>query len=307
MHVAIAIVGFRNAEDVLRCLAALGQSAHTDFEVIICENGGEVACKDLSAAIPALLPGGQKVAVVCPGVNLGFAGGVNVCLEATPSADAWWVLNPDTEAHPDALALKVKRLGVGDCDAVGCTLYRPGGRVQSVGGRWMPWLARAESMGLGSSLSDAVDPAAVECAQSYLNGAAMLVGRQFVERTGPMREDYFLYCEEVEWCLRARARGLRLGFAPGALVLHTQGTTTGAGEAITDRPRLPVYLGARNTMLLTRDCFPLRLPVAAGAAALQLVLRYGRHGAWRQLGYALSGLVAGLWNERDAPDWMRVS
>jgi hypothetical protein len=54
---------------------------------------------------------------------------------------------------------------------------------------------------------------------------------------------------------------------------------------------------------LTRDCYPRRLPIAAAASFLLLFLRYARRGAWRQLGYGLSGWVAGMRNRRGAPDW----
>jgi hypothetical protein len=126
----------------------------------------------------------------------------------------------------------------------------------------------------------------------------MLVGRTFVDAVGLMREDYFLYCEETEWFLRPDARRLRLGFAADARVRHAQGSTTGAGEAIRAMPRLPIYLNERNKMLLTRDRFWARLPVAAAAALLQLVARYARRGAWRQFGYGLSGWSAGLAGRR---------
>jgi GT2 family glycosyltransferase len=132
----------------------------------------------------------------------------------------------------------------------------------------------------------------------------MLVGRRFVDRIGPMREDYFLYCEEVEWSLRGLKRGMRLGFAPAARVLHRQGTTTGAGAAIRERKKLPIYLDERNKMLLTRDLFPARLPVAAGAAMMLILLRFGRKRAWRQLGYAIQGWAAGLLNRRGVPAWL---
>ena len=37
MHVTVCIVGFRNADDIKGCLAALSQSTHTDFDVVICD------------------------------------------------------------------------------------------------------------------------------------------------------------------------------------------------------------------------------------------------------------------------------
>jgi len=304
MHVAVAIVGFRNAEDIVRCLAALSGSRHADFEVVICENGGPEAFEALGKAVPTALPGGQSVRLLQASGNLGFAGGVNLCMRETPGADAWWVLNPDTEPGPEALAAKVARLEVGDVQAVGGSLYRANGKVQSHGGRWRSWLARAESIGHGDAWPAQVDPKAVEASQNYLNGAAMLIGRRFVEAAGLMREDYFLYCEEVEWCLRARALGMRLGFAPGGAVLHHQGTTTGAGENPARRPRMPVYLGERNKMLVTRDCYPSRLPVVTCTALMLAVLRYGRVLAWPQLINALQGWTAGLRNERGQASWM---
>lgn len=306
MHVAVSIVGFRNADDIARCLEALEAGTYADFEVVICENGGPEAHAALALAVPARLRGGQGVEVVLAPGNLGFAGGVNLCLARAPAADAWWVLNPDTRPEPGALAAAVERLVAGDCDAVGGALYRPNGRIQAYGGLWRPWLARAVSIGIGRRLGEAVDAAAVERAQTFLNGAAMLIGRRFLDLTGPMREDYFLYCEEVEWCLRALERGARLGFAPSSLVLHEQGTTTGAGGHPARAPRMPTYLAERNRILVTRDRYPRRVALVSVAALGVLVLRCARHRAWRQLGYGLAGWWAGIRDERGPPRWIAV-
>ena len=305
MHIAVAVVGFRNLDDISRCLAALEHSTFQDFEVVICENGGSTAYLRLTEALPSRLPGGQPVRCVMAPGNMGFAAGVNRCIEESEDADAWWVLNPDTQPDSDALGAVVARLEAGDCDAVGCTLYFPDGRVQSHGGRWQSWLARSVSIGLGSSVKTAPNADAIEANQNYLNGAAMLVSQRFWRQVGPMREDYFLYAEEVEWFMRARAQGLRLGFALGARVLHEQGTTTGAGRKASLRSRLSVYLTHRNEMLLTCDHFALRLPIAAAAALAVIVLSYGKKRAWRQLSYGLSGWFAGLTGERGRPSWVK--
>ncbi len=292
-HVAVSIVGFRNVPDIVRCLRAVGASTYADYEVIICENGGEAAHAALVAALPSALPGGQPVRVVLAPGNLGYAGGVNTCLAETPDVDAWWVLNPDTEPYPDAMAALVERLSRGDCEAAGGVLLTPEGTVQSIGGVWRKWMARAVSIGNGQPAAGPFDQAMVEARQQYLSGASMMVGRAFVGRVGPLRHDYFLYCEEVEWCLRGLARGIRLGFAPGARVLHHHGTTTGAGEGARARPRLPVYLDERNRILLSRDCFGAALPVIALGSLVSMLARFGRRRAWRQLGYALDGWWAG--------------
>ena len=306
MHVVVCIVGFRNPDDILGCLRALEQSTYADFEIAICENGGAVAFEELSVVLPPTLRNGQPVRATLAPRNLGYAGGVNACIALTSDADAWWVLNPDTQPEPEAMALYVARFSLGDCEAVGSTIYLEDGRVQSHGGRWRPWLARAESIGHGSSLSLVPEPAEIERQQNYLNGASMMMGSRFLEVVGPMREEYFLYCEEVEWCLRGVALGMRLGYVPGARVMHYAGTTTGSYDDITKRPRTPIYLNERNKILTTRDCFPGRLPMAALSSLLLIFIRFGRRRAWKQVGYGVAGWAAGLTNSRGVPRWMAV-
>jgi GT2 family glycosyltransferase len=306
MHVAICIVGFRNPHDIAACLQALGGSTHEDFEVVICENGGREAFEVLVAALPPRLPGGQTVRIVDAGANLGYAGGINRCMADAVNADAWWVLNPDTVPDPTALARLCARLAKGGCAAVGGTIHDANGLVESRGGRWNAWLARAVSVDNGLNLGEPTGPIAEGEQVNYLSGASMLVGRDFVGRIGMMREDYFLYAEEVEWCLRAVQAGLKLGVAPQANVLHLQGTSTGSVHDIRRRGRMPVYLDERNKILVTRDRYPGRLVVAASAAFVLLFLRFARRGAWAQLGYGLSGWLAGLRNERGPPPWLSV-
>ena len=182
MHVSLAIVAFRNAHEIAACLEGLAGSTYSDFDVVICENGGEEAYRQLVAAVPTSLPGGQPVETILSPSNLGFAGGVNVCMLARPDADAWWVVNPDTVPDAGALAALVARLAKGDCDAVGGTLHSPAGRVQGYGGQWKPWLARAVSLGSGASIAEKPDAAVVERDMNYLLGACMLVSRSMVAR-----------------------------------------------------------------------------------------------------------------------------
>ena len=304
MQVVVCIVGFRNPDDIRACLEALGRATFQTFEVVICENGGDEAWRALTAAVPARLPGGQPVRVLDAGGNVGYAGGVNVCIQASRNSEAWWVLNPDTQPAPEALARMVERLARGDCAAVGCTVHFPDGRVESRGGRWRKALARAVSLDGGRHIDEPADVAGIERRLDYLSGASMLVGRKLVERVGLMREDYFLYGEEVEWFLRARAAGLRLGVAPDARVLHHQGTTTGSVSDVAARGRMPVFLDERNKLLITRDRAPGLLPIVAPGALALLLLRFARKGAWRQTGYALAGWWAGLMNRRGRPAWV---
>src|ERR1700743_3032168 len=104
MHVAVAIVGFANATDIVRCITALSRCDYPDFELVICENGGDAAFVALQKSVPSVLPNGQAVRLIKAPHNGGYASGVNICMAAAPRADAWWILNPDTEPSAGAMA-----------------------------------------------------------------------------------------------------------------------------------------------------------------------------------------------------------
>lgn len=302
MQVAVCIVGFRDPADVAGCLEALAAQTHADFTVTICENGGEACAETLRTTIPARLTGGQSVTVIAAD-NPGYAGGVNRCLAAAPRADAWWVLNPDARPAPDALAALIAPIEAGAADIVGGVLIEADGRLAGVGLRWVPWIGRMIAVGKHRPLSAL--PGLLGAQPQLISGACMLVAHRVVERIGPMREDYFLYAEEVEWLWRARKAGFRIALAENARVVHHQGSATGSADDIRSRPRLPIYLNARNTVNLTRDTRAAP-PIAAafGQAAIALV-KYPRAGAWQQAGYALQGVWAGLRNERGKPRWLK--
>jgi hypothetical protein len=302
MHVVVVIVGYNNASDIARCLASLANSDYRNFEVAICENGGDASFAALQAAVPTTLAGGQSVTLIKSPRNGGYASGVNLAIAMSQGADAWWILNPDTEASPNAMAGLVARSASG-YDAVGGPICFPSGEIQSFGGRWLIWRAKGVLIGNGAPKGTAPDPGLIESQQNFLSGASMFVSRKFVETAGPMAEHFFLYCEEVEWFLRGPSRGLRLGFAPDAVVIHYAGTTTGYGRALRSRSCRAVYLDERNKMLLTWDLYPMRLPVVAAMALYRLIGRYGRELAFRQIAFGITGWFMGLCRHSGVPRW----
>ncbi len=305
MHVLIAIVAYRNAGDVAKCLKALSFSTYDDFQVIVCENGGATAFDTLRKNTPAKLPNGQNVQLIEASGNIGYAGGINTCIRAASGWQAVWVLNPDTEPAPEALAALVDGLSRNASDAVGGRLLMTSGCLQNWGGHWKRWQALAISLGLGMPADTVPDPADLKRKLNFITGASMLVSRHFIDTVGLMREDYFLYCEEVEWCLRGGLKGMHYGYAHSAIVHHAQGTSTGASQNKKTMSRLTVYLDTRNRVLLTHDLFWWQLPITIPAVLLHVLVRYGKACAWTNLGHAVTGWWAGVRNERGMPGWMR--
>ena len=304
-HIVVCLVAFRNTEDVTRCLEALSRQTHADFEVVVCENGGPQAHAALAAILPQRLEAGQAVTLISDHSNPGYAGGINRCIAAREGQAAYWVLNPDTVPSPGTLAALSAELAAGRADAVGGPIVLPDGLLRTCGGKWNPWIAYSSAIANNVPLADCPDSETVERSLSFISGASILVSRHFIETAGLMREDYFLYGEEVEWCLRAKARGLKLGFCRDAVVLHYQGTTTGSGHDIGRQGRLPIYCDERNRVLTLRDTASApQFAFGAVGAGLLILWRFGRRFAGRGMMHAFSGWGDALCNRRGKPDWL---
>lgn len=336
--VAVLIVGFRNPTDIRQCLAAL---SHADiapsFDVFICENGGESAYRQLIETLvddhgPCQAADGSTrpdrpetgrfvrvrrlrfrtrpstVWIGCATENLGYAGGVNAWLDHLWRIAGWkglWILNPDTEPRPHALAALVERAEVGNKGMVGSTILdsdRPG-RVRFRGGlHWQRFPARGIAIGLGERLDAPHDISAIEAAMDSPSGASMYVTRSCAEKIGPMDESYFLFFEDLDWGVRAKKLGL--GYASGSIVSHGRGTTTGSARSAAAIPKLTVYLQHRNGVHFVRRHFPWALP-ARIAISLLYAARFLIRRAPNNFLAVLEGVLAGLRGEVGRPGWHR--
>jgi GT2 family glycosyltransferase len=208
------------------------------LNVMVVDNGST----DGSDAIPREFP---EVEWVPLGENRRFAGGNNAGLRRALARgdDAVMLLNNDTQADPylvEHLLLALEqdaRVG-----AVAPLIYfgAPTRRIWYAGGRCIPALGHASHRGLRAL--DHGQYRAVEDT-GYLTGCCLLARREVWERVGLLDETYFIYAEDADWCLRARAAGWRLAFVPTARLWHSVSASSGASSPWKIYQRLRANLG----------------------------------------------------------------
>ena len=88
----------------------------------------------------------------------------------------------------------------------------------------------------------------------YLTGCCLLARRATWERVGLLDERYYLYAEDADWSLRARAAGDRLLFVPTARLWHKVSASAGASSPwkIYQRLRANLTLFATHARGLAR-------------------------------------------------------
>lgn len=237
----MSVLHWGDPADTVRCLASVAAATPPPAIVAVLDNG--TGTLD-AAALAAIAPAATLVSVP---QNLGFAGGHDLLLARAFDAGATHVLllNNDATVAPDAIAELVRvataepRVG-----AVGAKVLA----AEDPTRLWLAWgrvtwrAALVERVGRGAADGPAWGGVrAVE----WIPGCAMLLSREAVEAVGPLDERFFAYHEDVDWCVRARAAGFRILFAPGARVVHR-------GEGGRSPANPARYLSARNTVLFAR-------------------------------------------------------
>lgn len=119
----------------------------------------------------------------------------------------------------------------------------PPSLVQSDGGR-------VKITGMCASVNLGADPEQAEWPEAatidFIVGASMVASRKFIERVGLMREDYFLYYEEVDWA--ARRGAMPLVVCRGAVAKHYVGTSSGSPRLNRGASAFSNYFNFRNRM-----------------------------------------------------------
>jgi GT2 family glycosyltransferase len=264
---------WRTLPQVLRwTLAEQGVIAHREVDPLATPHAGLTADHGPGPASAAVI-------IVRSPNNGGFAAGCNqgVMVAGVGNFDYFWFLNNDAVVTADALTALLARAGrEPDIGITGSTIryYDRPEFVQALGGASFDARAvSARHLGQGSRYDTAkIDAAQIEASLDYVAGASMLVASRFIREIGPMREDYFLFFEEVDWAMRNQAR-FRLAYAPESVVFHKAGATT--AEALEFSTRF--YY--RNRVRFASRYLHERLGVVRRELAWEL-LRHLLRGRW---------------------------
>jgi N-acetylglucosaminyl-diphospho-decaprenol L-rhamnosyltransferase len=224
-ELSIAIVLYNSGGTLADCLQSLRSDVDSGFaELIAVDN----ASPDESVAIVrGELPAAQVLEM---DVNRGFAAGVNAAL-ARARGRYWLLLNPDVRAPVGGLRRLVSwmdahpAVAVASPDLVDVDGHweEPGRMVPSVG-RTLLRLTRLHRV-LPAGVRRRVFGAGYLTREDQLNvgwvpGTVMIVRPAAVSEVGPLREELFMYGEDLEWCWRMRRAGWRIGVCSGATFVH---------------------------------------------------------------------------------------
>jgi len=243
MDLAIVVVSYNTRDLTANCLTSVYadlERAGLDAHVWVVDN----ASPDESAAMVA--SGYPQATLLAQETNLGFAAATNLGLSAalarTDPPRYLLLLNPDTIVRAGALAVLVDTMDeMPTVGAAGARLYYGDGSFQHSAFRFPSlmmavldfWMINHRL--LDSRLNGRYPRRLYEGGRPFEIdhplGAAMIIRREALEQVGLLDEGYFIYCEEIDWCMRAKAAGWGIRCVPQAEIVHLGGQSTGQFRA----------------------------------------------------------------------------
>lgn len=199
-----------------------------------------------------------------PSRNLGYGGGVNFAMQFA-SEPVVAVLNTDIVV-PETVARRACGVVLkGMAAVVGLAMHRPDGRFLSGAGS----LSRCLRLGRMS------EPEQDLTYCEWVTGAAMFVSLPLLEEIG-FDERYFLGMEDVDLCVRASRKGLRVAVLNDGDVIHDSGAVVGAARWYYYTTRNPIWFLRTERNLAWSLVLALRAcALLARVLVADIVLRRG--------------------------------
>jgi GT2 family glycosyltransferase len=200
-RLGIVVLNWNGREHLGPCLDSLAQSEYGDRFVIVVDNGSS----DGSAEY---LRSRNDVEVLALGENLRFAEGNNAGARRAieMGAEVLLILNNDTAVEPEALPALVAALSRGGHDLAAPRIVRAIRRRVDAG----------------------ADP---EGETDWATGCALAITADLWQRLGGLDPGYYIYAEDVDLSLRARAEGARVAYRPDAVIRHAVSASVGGGSS----------------------------------------------------------------------------
>jgi N-acetylglucosaminyl-diphospho-decaprenol L-rhamnosyltransferase len=238
MDLSIVILNYNTREHLRTCLESLWAEGSTsvsggaiEAEVFVVDNASvDGSAEMVTADFP-------WVTLVRSPRNGGFAYGNNQALQRAVG-DAILVLNPDTLVPRGGIAQLMAKLAQHpEAGVIGPKLLKPDGSIHLACRRSFPTPSVAFYRLSGLSRLFPRSPRFGRYNLTFVNpdrpievdsvcGACLLVRRTVVERVGLLDERFFMYGEDLDWCLRTRQAGWTVRYEPSIVVQHQHGAAS---------------------------------------------------------------------------------
>lgn len=237
-------VNWNRAKDTLECVDSLFEG-NQGIQVIVVDNGS----KDGSSSL--LKSHYPDLELIENETNLGYVKGANQGVKRALEQGASHVLliNNDAIARPGMMKRLLQAMDDHpQAGVIGPKIFYYGTDVMWFNGGHFNHLLGLSTHPLMDRQDDGGDQ---DREVGFITGCAMLVRSQVFSDIGLFDEDFEIYTEDLDFCLRAKEGGYGVWLVPGAVAEHKVSISTGVSGSNLMTPYRSYYY-ARNMLMMVR-------------------------------------------------------
>lgn len=235
-------VNWNRAKDTLECVDSLLEG-NQGVRVLVVDNGST------DGSIPTLRERYPELEIIENDVNLGYVKGANQGIRRALELEASHILliNNDAVARPRMLERLIAALEKHPhAGVVGPKIFYYGTDVLWFNGGHFNHLLGLSTHPLMDRPDDGGDQ---DREVEFITGCAMLVRSQVFRDIGLFDEDFEIYTEDLDFCLRAEEHGYGIWLVPEAKAEHKVSLSTGVSGSNLMTPYRSYYY-ARNMLMM---------------------------------------------------------
>jgi hypothetical protein len=239
--IGIIIVNYNGEEYTNSCIRSIFKSSYQNYLIVVIDN----ASTDNSVQLLEE-EFNNKIILIKNEDNLGFSGANNIGIKYALKNGCEYVLllNNDTETDKDLMKNMVDASIKNNNAIISPKIYyydEPK-KIWAAGG-CLTW-KKGLSFHYGFN---EIDRGQFEVRKeiNFATGCCILIHKSVFEKIGFLAEEYFLYFEDTDFCVRAKRAGIKILYEPSAKLWHKVSSTTGGEESI-----ITLYYGNRNRLYL---------------------------------------------------------
>jgi len=235
IKLSVVVLSFNTREFTKKCLDSLVHNAKSmaENEIIVVDNSSTDGSVEMIRKYIADNPS-LKIRLIENGENLGFARGNNIGIKSA-LGEHIMILNSDTIVQENSLFELIKESSKGRV-AASPILLLPDGRFQNdyymrFPNLWQiflyhnpllrPLATKVPFLGRLIVQGSKTSPFEVD----QLPGAAIAAHRDVWKEVGLLDDEYSFFFEDVDWCWRAKEKGIRLMVVPKSKIKHAGGAS----------------------------------------------------------------------------------
>lgn len=246
--VYIIVINWNGLKDTLACLDSLMRINYSNIKIVVVDNGS------IDNQIGVIKQEFSQIETIENSKNLGFASANNQGIDLALKKGAKYVLllNNDTVVESNFLNYLIEYAE--DNRDVGVLnpkiLYYNSNKIWCLGGRISYLTGFSRNIGKGednSQWNKIIEP-------DFASGCAFLVRGAVFRKIGMLDPVYFAYCEDNDFCHRAKKHGYKIRVVPSSMIWHKKSSS--AGVVGSNRlTAIQAYLMARNSFILAKKNF----------------------------------------------------